>query len=67
MISQFALSHSAINVAAPRRIAMTQTLAHTATREKGNVKTIGKKPIGKTASIRPEDIIPLDDETLKEF
>lgn len=67
MISQFALSHSVMSVATSRRPVATQTVAHASVKEKHNLKAIGKKPSGKTVSIKPEDIIPLEDEALKEF
>jgi methyl-accepting chemotaxis protein len=67
MISQFALSHSMMSVSTPKRVAATHTLVHASVKDKGNFKAIGKKPTGKTTSIKPEEIIPLDDEALKEF
>jgi methyl-accepting chemotaxis protein len=67
MIAQFALSHSVMSVSTSRRPVVTQTVAHAPVKEKHNLKAIGKKPLGKTTSIKPEDIIPLDDDALKEF
>ncbi len=67
MISQFALSQSMMSVSAPRKMAAAHTVVHAPEKEKSNYKAIGKKPTGKTTSIKPEDIIPLDDEALKEF
>lgn len=68
MISQFALSHTMMSSSTPRRVAAAaHTVVHAPVKEKSNYKAIGKKPMGKSTSIRPEDIIPLDDEALKEF
>jgi methyl-accepting chemotaxis protein len=67
MISQFALSHTMVSASAPRKMAMSHTLVHSSTKERSTVRSIAKKPSGKTTSIKPEDIIPLDDEALKEF
>jgi methyl-accepting chemotaxis protein len=67
MISQFVLSQSMVSVSTPRKMAAAHTLVHAPVKDKSNYKAIGKKPTGKTTSIKPEDIIPLDDEALKEF
>ncbi|HEX2958848.1 MAG TPA: methyl-accepting chemotaxis protein [Chitinispirillaceae bacterium] len=67
MISQFALSHSSMSVSTSKKMASTHTIAHAQVKEKNSFKTIGKKSSGKTTYIKPEDIIPLDDDALKEF
>jgi methyl-accepting chemotaxis protein len=68
MISRFALSHSMMSASATHgKSAFSHAATHTAVKEKGTIKTAGKKGSAKTASIRPEDLIPFDDDALKEF
>ncbi|MBN1604111.1 MAG: MCP four helix bundle domain-containing protein [Chitinispirillaceae bacterium] len=67
MITQFALSRNIMSASAPGKMAKSHTFVHSGVKEKGSIKTNAKKPSGKTTSIKSEDIIPLDDDVLKEF